>query len=394
MNRLMNLQNKDERYCVGLMSGTSVDGIDAALVQIQGSFLQTRTKLLAFENYPYDPQMRSRIFDLFCDKTSDVSSICHMNFLLGELFAAAALHVCRSAGFPVGELDLVGSHGQTIYHRPDPVTDCGFRVSSTLQIGEGAVIARRTGAVTVCDFRVMDMAAGGQGAPLVPYTEYLLYAQKSKTVALLNIGGIANITVLPAGCAQEDIQAFDTGPGNMVIDGVLSHITKGRCRFDRGGETAAAGQVCQRVLAPLLEDPYFTKEPPKSTGREMFGLPYTERFIERCVSEGLRGEDMAATATALTAQSVAAACRSFVRAKIDRLVVGGGGSYNNTLLAMLRAALPDTEVCTQEDLGLNSDAKEAIAFAVLANEAIFGNPGNLPSATGATGKAVLGKIIL
>ncbi len=394
MNKLERLFQKSERLVIGLMSGTSVDGIDAALVRIHGSYTDTEVELIGFENYKFPEGMRERIFSLFEEDSSSSKDICHMNFLLGEIFADAAKKIASQCNISLGDVDIIGSHGQTIYHIPEAVTDCGYQIRSTLQIGEGAVIADRTGVVTVSDFRVMDMAAGGLGAPLVPYTEYLLYRSKEECVALQNIGGVGNITVIPKDGAENEVIAFDTGPGNMIIDYMVSFITNGKQSYDNNGEMGGQGVVNQEVLAELMQDEYFKLAPPKTTGREYFGKTYSMNLFDKCKALGMADNDIIATATMFTAKTIADACKRFIPHKIDRLVVGGGGSYNATLIKMLTKQLPDTLVCVQEDLGFSSDAKEAIAFAVLANETISFCPNNTPSATGAREKKILGKINL
>ncbi|WMJ22118.1 anhydro-N-acetylmuramic acid kinase AnmK [Paludicola sp. MB14-C6] len=392
MNKLENLFNKNERMVIGLMSGTSVDGIDAALVRIKGSYTDTKAELLGFENYKMPDGIRERIFALFEDKTSSSKDICHMNFLLGELFAEAAKKIADKCAISLADIDLIGSHGQTIYHIPVPVNDCGYQIRSTLQIGEGAVIADRTGVVTVSDFRVMDVAAGGEGAPLVPYTEYLLYRSETDCIALQNIGGVGNITVIPKGAAEHEVIAFDTGPGNMIIDFMVSFITNGKQSYDVNGEIASQGIVNEQVLSELMQDKYFKILPPKTTGREYFGKRFSKQLLEKCKSLGMSDHDIVATTTMFTAKTIADACEHLIPLPITKLVVGGGGSYNSTLVKMLKAELPKTTVCIQEDLGFSSDAKEAIAFAVLANETISFHPNNTPSATGAYKKKILGKI--
>ncbi|MCL2216243.1 MAG: anhydro-N-acetylmuramic acid kinase [Defluviitaleaceae bacterium] len=375
--RLQSLAAKDEKLVVGLMSGTSADGIDAALVKISGSCTGMRLEEIAFENYAFPTGIKERIFDLFGHARAD--EICRMNFLLGELFANAALDIAAKAG--VRQIDLIGSHGQTIYHIPE---------NSTLQIGEGAVIAHKTGAVTVSDFRTADMAAGGVGAPLVPYTEFLMYANSDEAVALQNIGGIGNITMIPRGAAASDVVAFDTGPGNMVIDYLTKKITG--LEYDAGGEIAARGNADDEIIAQFLRDEFFQKKPPKATGREYFGEAFSERFYARCKQAGLCDEDIIATATAFTAAAIALAIEHFAPCTIHKLIIGGGGAYNPTLIAEIRKHLPHIAALTQEDTGKNSDAKEAIAFAILANETICGNTGNLPQVTGASCGKILGKI--
>ncbi|MHB8064984.1 MAG: anhydro-N-acetylmuramic acid kinase AnmK [Ruminiclostridium sp.] len=379
---------------IGLMSGTSADGIDAALVRIKGSGTSTRVELVAYNEYPYGEEAREAIFKLFNKKTCSVDYLCHMNFILGEMFAAAVLELIENVGLKSEDIDFIGSHGQTVYHIPKKLKSFGFETGSTLQIGEPAVIAERTGIVTIADFRVRDMAAGGQGAPLVPYTEYILYRDKIKTVGLQNIGGIANVTVLPSGCTENEVLAFDNGPGNMVIDEIVKRITKEKMTYDRGGMLAAAGCVNDELLEFLVEDEYFSQKPPKTTGREYFGSQYSDRVMERAALMKIPEADLLATVTALTARAITDSCKNFIIPEygLDRLIIGGGGSYNLTLLKMLKEYMPDVEILTQEDIGLNSGAKEAVAFAILANETVNGQCNNLPRATGARNSVVMGKI--
>lgn len=398
MKRINRILDRDTRLIVGLMSGTSVDGIDAALVELKGSGLDTRAELICFKNYSYDDSIRERIFRLFDPKTSRVDEICHMNFLLGELFADAALKIIAEGGYTPKDIDIIGSHGQTIYHMPEPIEDSGYNISSTLQIGEPSIIAERTGVVTVGDFRVRDMAAGGQGAPLVPYSEYILYREKDSTVALQNIGGISNVTVIPADCNIDEVFAFDNGPGNMVIDEVVRRITDGKKSYDEGGHMASQGTVDERLLAYLMDDEYFRLSPPKTTGREYFGSQYVDNVMEKASKWEVDSLDLIATVTALTAKSIAQSYKDFIlnEQKLEKIIVGGGGSYNKTLINMLRLYLQgqDINVLTQEDIGLSSDAKEAIAFAILANETINGNANNVPNVTGAKNSVVMGKICI
>jgi anhydro-N-acetylmuramic acid kinase len=396
MQKLFEAAGKREKLVIGLMSGTSVDGIDAALVKISGSYTDTAAEEIAFENFSYPPGLRERIFKLF--ENAAAKDICHMNFLLGELFAAAAISIAKKANVPLDAIDLIGSHGQTIYHIPEIIAEDipggPYNVRSTLQIGEGAVIAHRTGVTTICDFRTADMAAGGTGAPLVPYTEFLLYASGKEGIALQNIGGIGNITVIPKDAGLSDVTAFDTGPGNMVIDAIVSRITNGAEGYDKNGKMAAAGKVYPEVLSHYLGHDFIKSLPPKAAGRENFGKAFSDEFYSRCESHGLKPEDIAATATAFTAETIGYAIERHIHQPVKRLVAGGGGSYNTTLMNMIKKRLPHMAVCVQEDLGFNSDAKEAVAFAVLANETICGNTGNLPAVTGAERGKILGKICL
>lgn len=387
---------KEVRHVVGMMSGTSVDGVDAALVEISGTDSEPKVKLLAFENKPYPPQVREKIFSLFTPANATVDKVGYMNFLLGEIYAKSALSVIEKAGMKPEEIDVIGSHGQTIWHAPIPESPDGIPVAYTVQIGEGSVIAERTGILTVSDFRVADMAAGGQGAPLVPFSEYLLYRREKETILLQNIGGIGNMTVMPAGAKPRDVFAFDTGPGNMIIDAVISAVTGGEKTYDAGGETAAKGRVCNALLDILKEEPYYRQPLPKTTGREHFGVQYTEKILSWWKKNPIPVEDLLATVTDLTAYSIADAYERYVLPKYraSEIIVGGGGSYNATLLRFMkeRFAPHGVAVRTQEDLGLSSDAKEAVAFALMADCCMRGKANTLPSVTGAEHPAVMGKI--
>jgi len=386
IKRLQKLSAKDEKYVIGLMSGTSVDGIDAALVKISGNYTATIVDEIAFETYPYPDGVQELIFRLF--NHANAADICYMNFFIGELFASAAINIAKKAGIDIQDIDLIGSHGQTIYHIPEPTKD--YPLKSTLQIGEGAVIAHKTGAITISDFRVSDMAAGGIGAPLVPYTEFLLYAGNNKNIALQNIGGIGNITAIPQDAGPEHVMAFDTGPGNMVIDYLVQKIY-GQA-FDNNGEIAAKGTPCPYMLAKFMENWFIKKSPPKATGREVFGKDFSESFYACCKEKTMQDADIIATATAFTAESISYSIRRFMPFAMNQMIVGGGGAYNHTLMQMLRTLLPEINITTHEEMGKNSNAKEAIAFAVLANETICGNTGNLPQVTGASCSKILGKI--
>lgn len=395
---LREIPEKPVRRVVGIMSGTSVDGVDAALVEIGGSEESPKVKLLAFENRPYPPKVRARIFELFRPETSTVDRIGYLNFLLGELYARAALSVIEKAGLRPAEVDLIGSHGQTIWHQPEPCGEDGYPIRYTVQIGEGSVIAERTGIPTVSDFRVADMAMGGQGAPLVPFSEYLLYRREKETILLQNIGGIGNMTVLPAGAGPEKVFAFDTGPGNMLIDAVVTALTGGGRTYDAGGAMAAAGRVNEELLGFLQDEPYYAFPLPKTTGRERFGSQYAAKVVEWAGKHGVPTADLVATVTDLTAWSIADAYRRYVlpECRAVELIVGGGGSYNKTLLGFLKKRfLPQgVAVKTQEDLGWNSDAKEAVAFALMADRCVAERTNTLPSVTGAREAVVMGKISL
>lgn len=388
----------ESRYAVGLMSGTSVDGIDAACVEISGNGETIAVKLLAFINQEFPQKVREQIFELFDMKRAAIDKAGYLHFLLGELYARAALDVIAKAGLSKEKIAFIGSHGQTVFHHPDHISKDGFPIGFTVQIGEGAVIAQRTGIPCVSDFRVADMAAGGQGAPLVPFTEYLLYRNPSETVLLQNIGGIGNITVLPAGCRSTEVYAFDTGPGNMLIDGFVTFHTNGFQKMDEGGKIASRGQVNQAMLDFLTQDPYYQAPPPKSTGREHFGEEAVKQILCYIQQEGIPFEDATATITELTAWSIEDAYYRFIqsRNKAAKLLIGGGGSYNPVLVKAIarRMGRHHISVQTQEQIGGNSDAKEAVAFALLADCTMRGQSNNLPAVTGASCSVVMGKISL
>lgn len=395
---LEEIRSKPVRRVVGLMSGTSVDGIDAALVEIGGTDEAPEVRLVAFEDRPWPEKVRRQIFPLFRPETATVDKIGYMNFLMGEIYAQSVSSVVEKAGLTLADIDLIGSHGQTIWHAPEVCGKDGFPVRFTVQIGEGSVIAARTGVPTVSDFRVADMAVGGQGAPLVPFSEYLLYRRPGETILLQNIGGIGNMTVLPGDEGPEAVYAFDTGPGNMIIDAVVSALTGGAKTYDAGGAMAAEGRVDEALLAMLQQDPYYDMPLPKTTGRELFGVQYVGKILDYQRAHGLSDADVLATVTDLTAWSIADGYARYVlpRRQAAELVVGGGGSYNATLLGFLRTRFAPygVEVRTQEDLGWSSDAKEAVAFALMADCCVREKPNVLPSVTGARAAAIMGKISL
>jgi anhydro-N-acetylmuramic acid kinase len=387
--RIREIVGKGKMRVVGLMSGTSADGVDAAVVEIG----RGKVRLLAFDTFAYPAALRRRILDLCRPESARLDDICHYNFVLGEVFADAVIKLCSKSGISLSSIGLIGSHGQTIYHQPSGKRYGGKAIRSTLQIGEPSVIAQRTGVTTVADFRPRDMAAGGGGAPLVPYADYVLFKHKRLTRTVQNIGGIANVTFLPAGCTPDDIIAFDTGPGNMVIDGIIHLISGGRKRYDTGGKMATRGIFDKRLLDELLRHPFFRRQPPKSTGREEFGADFSERIYRRAANKGLTNADIAATVTALTAQSIAQAYRQFLPTMPDELILCGGGSHNRNLVEMLHAELPDVKMLSTDDFGISVDAKEAVSFAILAWETIKGITNNVPAATGAKKPVVLGKIV-
>lgn len=371
---------------VGLMSGTSADGIDAALVDVERRNGRVGLTTLATDRLAYSAAVRAEILATCVPETGRVDRLSRLNALLGEWFARAALHVIQKAGLVPTDVALIASHGQTVWHAVQPGDD----PPSTLQIAEPAVIAERTGRTVIANFRPRDVAAGGQGAPLISYVDYLLFAEAGRTRALQNIGGIANVTLLPASARSADVLAFDTGPGNVVIDGLASLLFDQPC--DRDGGIAATGNVDESLLAELLADPYFGRRPPKSTGREQFGLAYTRRLNDLARQRGLAPADLLATATALTARTIGEAYRRFLP-PVEEVILSGGGAANPTLVALLERELAPATLRRPEDFGIASDAKEAIGFAVLGYETLHGRVGTLAQCTGAARPVVLGMIV-
>lgn len=379
---------------LGLMSGTSADGIDVALAQISGSPPHLDAKLLGHSSSKFPSALRKKILRVAEQHPITAGELSQLNFRLGEVFAQAALAACREFRVPPKRIALIGSHGQTIFHQGSPAPYFGRPTASTLQIGEPSVIAARTGVTTVADFRPADIALGGQGAPLVPYADYLLYRHEKLGRISLNLGGIANITVIPAAAKPQQILAFDTGPANMLIDALVSHFTHGRQRFDKGARIAQSGRPIPALLDELMRDPYLKLAPPKSTGREYYGHAYLKKVLALGKKHRAKPADLIRAATIFSALSVVDALNRFIlpKTKIHQLIVSGGGAHNPLLLAQLSAAIAGIEILPSSRFGVPEDAKEAFAFALLAYEAFHRRPGNLPSATGAHAPAILGKI--
>ena len=380
---------------IGLMSGTSADGIDAALVEIGPGRALPRLRLLHYMVFPFPRGFRERILRAADEHPEAGGELCHLNAYLGELFAKAAASLARRAGVRMREVALIGSHGQTIMHLPRPRADGNFSVRSTLQIGEPSVIAERTGVTTVADFRPRDLAAGGEGAPLTPYLHALLFRHPRRDRIVLNLGGIANLTFLPKGRGLQGIPAFDTGPGNVLIDGIMARLTGGALRSDLGGQVAASGQVEPRLLRRLMDHPYLMRRAPKSTGRETFGPALIDALLRRGADRLIAEEDLVATVTAFTAKSVALHVRRDLprAATSAELILCGGGAENSTLVKRLQEALPTCRLLTADEAGFPGRAIEASAFALLAYLTAQGMPGNLPPITGAARRVVLGKIV-
>jgi anhydro-N-acetylmuramic acid kinase len=390
LDELAALSHKDTRAIVGLMSGTSLDGVDAALCEIGGSGADTRVKLVAFETLPFPPGVKERIEDSL---SGAVPAACELNFELGEVFADAVLAVAARAGVSLDAIDLVASHGQTIHH-----VDRSTGRPSTLQVGEPAVIAERTGRIVVADFRTRDIAAGGGGAPLVAYVDHCLLARPGRTVLLQNIGGIANVTVVTPDPAR--VVAFDTGPGNVLIDEVCRELTGDDAAFDKDGGLSALGEVDEDLLAELLRHDYLRLTPPKTTGRELFGADMVNAMIDAYDRDRLI--DLLTTLVHFTARSIVGAYREHVLPGLSpaasEAIVSGGGVHNLTLMRVLADELAKDGLAVRsfDDLGLgfSAKAKEAVAFAILANETVQGRPSNLPAATGARRPVIQGKIVI
>ena len=380
---------------IGMMSGTSADGMDAALAEISGAPPSLTAKLAGHCHASFPPYLRERILHVANGAEIPAAEISELNFLLGEELGRAVMNACKKWRVAPGEVSLIGSHGQTIFHQGIKSKYHGkLRIPSTLQIGDISVIAARTGITTIGDFRPADMAAGGQGAPLIPFADYLLYRDSLRGRVALNIGGIANVTLIPAHARPEDVFAFDTGPGNMIVDALVERTTFGREEFDRDARIALSGRTIPELLVRLMREPYLRQKPPKSTGRELFGANYAQELLTWGKRHHAGAADLIRTATIFTAMSIADAFRRFIlpRTHVEELIVAGGGLHNPLVMAQLAASLPGIEVVPATRFGVLPEAKEAFGFALLAYETYHGRPGNLPSATGAKRAAVLGKI--
>ena len=375
---------------LGLMSGTSADAIDVALARIS----LTQRELLNHTSIHFRPRIRKEVLRVAEQQPISAGELSQLNFRLGEIFAEAALTACRRFRVAAKKIALIGSHGQTIFHQGDPVPYLDDRIASTLQIGEPAIIAARTGITTIADFRPADIAERGQGAPLVPYADYVLYRHTKLGRVSLNLGGIANITVIPANAKPSQVLAFDTGPANMLSDALVAHFSHGRQRYDENARLAQQGRAIPALIDALMRDPYLKQPPPKSTGREYYGRAYTQKLLVLGRRHQARPNDLIRGVTLFTALSIVDALNRFVlrKTRIHQLIVSGGGSHNPLIMAQLAAALPQVEILPSSELGVPEDAKEAFAFALLAYETFHQRPSNLPSATGARHPAILGKI--
>lgn len=393
MNRkLEKLLNKKSKRVIGLISGTSLDGIDAVLMNLTGKGTSTKIKVIDFITHPIPNDIKKTVFRNSDKSTARIEDITRLNVIIGALFADAVLKLLNRNRLNSGKVDLVGSHGQTIHHLPDSEPYLGYKVKSTMQIGDPAIIANLTGITTVGDFRIADCAVGGDGAPLVPFLDYILFTHKTRNRALLNVGGISNITVLPSNVKKENVIAFDTGPGNMLIDGMMYHLF--RKPIDKNGMTAKKGNVNAELFNFLLEDNYYKLTPPKSTGREHYGKELQKKLLK--MFKGMNKFDMIRTVTEFTAYTIWYNIKNFAESKtqIDELIVSGGGAENPVLMKLLKSYLKEAHVRKMKDYGITTANKEAILFAVLANECILGNPANLRSVTGSARDVILGKISL
>lgn len=398
---LLDYRTKSEHLLIGLMSGTSLDGIDAALVAIrtdeQGEIADVT--LRDFFYMPYSEDLREWVMNLCSVETAKLDQLTAVHYGLSEWYAYAVEQLIKKANVTAEDVDAVCMHGQTVWHiagrTPFPGPTGMTEVRASLQIGELSTLAERTGIPVVGNFRARDLAADGEGAPLVPYADYILFRDPQKGRLLQNIGGIANVTVLPAGESIEKVVAFDTGPGNMIMDQIVQVMTDGQLRYDAGGEIAASGTVSQELLDRLLQDPYYQIQPPKSTGREVYGKAFAQELLTQATQLGISQADLLATVTALTATSIANAYKQFVlpTTKVEEVIVSGGGAHNQTLLHMLQSQLPaGITVTTTQQFGMPDDAKEAVAFAILGHETLMGRPSNVPSVTGAKRAVPLGNI--
>jgi anhydro-N-acetylmuramic acid kinase len=393
----MHVATKYSRRIIGIMSGTSLDAIDVAMVRVQKHGLTAQVRLEHFRSYPYPPKIRAVVRELFDPKKARVDDICRYDFILGEMFAAAVLRLLEETKIRAETVDLVACAGQTIWHDPEVSMvnadvewiEGPIATRSTFAIGQSAVIAERTGIITVGDLRVRDVAAGGQGAPLVPYFDWVLLRHKSRGRAIQNIGGIGNVTYIPPRATWDDVIAFDTGPGNMILDELAWIATNGKQTYDIDGILGASGTVNQELLAQWMSDPYFTKVPPKTTGRELFGAQFARRIVDE--SRHMPIHDLIATATALTAESIARSYRDFLypRGPVHEILLAGGGARNPTLVRMIQERMPGRKLSIYKA----SEAKEAMAMAMIANDSVVGLVTNVAGATGGR-PTVLGKICL
>ncbi len=391
MNKsLLTLIRKNSKNVIGILSGTSLDAIDAVLLQIKGNGKNTKVKVVDFIEHPIPEEIRIAVFKNSDKKTARIEDITRLNVILGVMFSDAVLRLLQKNKMKASGIDIIGSHGQTIHHLPEREKYLGFRVKSTMQIGDPSIIANLTGITTIGDFRIADCAVDGDGAPLVPYLDHILFTHRSKNRALLNIGGISNITFLKKNSRKEDVFAFDTGPGNMIIDGMMYHLFSKK--FDKNGSIAAKGKVNTNIFAFLAEDKGYSAKPPKSTGREHYGMEFQKKLLKRF--KGVNKNDIVRTITEFTAYTIWYNYKNFIEpsCKIEELIVSGGGAENPVLMKALKNFFNGISVSRLKEKGINSKNKEAVLFAILANECISGNPANMNRVTCSTKDVILGKI--
>jgi len=377
---------KNSYTAIGLMSGTSVDSIDASVVGVNLIGDHVSIKTMANITYPIPDCIRKEIFTLFKDSSGSLRRMAALNIRLGNLFAEAVLELLKNTGLKPEDIDVIGSHGQTVYHVAEPLELCGEEVRGTIQIGEASAIAQKSGIPVVSDFRTADVAAGGSGAPLVPFLDQILFKDMSKNTAAQNIGGIGNVTWIPK--EGEGVVAFDTGPGNMIIDALVSIYTRGKLKYDKDGAIGKGGKVIDNLLNKWMEHPYLKKSPPKTTGREEFG----GRFLEEELKDIKVNADIIRTAEEFTAYSIADSYKRFLPEEPEVVIVTGGGVHNSVIMDSLKKHLPRSIVEKGEDYGIDSDFKEAIAFALMGLWTILGKINNVTEATGAEHEAVMGKV--
>lgn len=388
--KLQKLLQKRTRTVIGLLSGTSVDGVDAVLMKITGSGKSTGIKVIDFITHSIPGNIRYSVFRNSDNKTASIEEIARLNVILGVVFADAVLKILKRNGLKAADIDLIGSHGQTIHHLPGKESFLGYKVKTTMQIGDPSVISNLTGIVTVGDFRIADCAVDGDGAPLVPYLDHLLFSDRKKNRGLLNIGGISNITILPKNSPISSVFAFDTGPGNMLIDGLMYHLY--HKKFDKDAKIAKKGIVIPKLFDWLLQDTVYRQEPPKSTGREHYGQHFQKKLLK--ATKGLKPADVIRTVTEFTPYSIWYNYKNFVKSNctIEELIISGGGAENPLIKTVLSNYFKGTKLISLKQYGVTTQNKEAVLFAVLGNECIAGNSANMRSVTGSHKSVILGKI--
>lgn len=388
--KLSRLLNKRTKIVIGLLSGTSVDAVDAILLQISGNGVNSKIKVIDFTSHPIPEKIRLAVFKNSDKKTARIEEISRLNVILGAIFSDAVLKLMRKNRLTSDNIDMIGSHGQTIHHLPEKDNYNAYRVKSTMQIGDPSIIANLTGITTIGDFRIADCAVDGDGAPLVPYLDHILFTHKTENRALLNIGGISNITVLKKNASKKDVFAFDTGPGNMLIDGFMYHLF--RKKFDKNGVIASKGKVNIELFTYLAKDKGYSSAPPKSTGREHYGIEFQKKVLNKF--KKLNKNDFIRTVTEFTAFTIWHNYINFIKpvCRIEELIVSGGGAENPVLMKALKDYFTGIKVSRLKQNGITVHNKEAVLFAVLANECISGNPANMNKVTGSTKDVILGKI--